>query len=68
MAVCGIKYCLNNRNYKNLRCTYNQKLQIQKYFVKTITNILNVLNLWRMGNITLKGKIKIIKTIFKRVN
>ena len=42
---------------------YNQKLQTQKNFVKSITNMQNALNLWRIRNITLKWKIIIFKTL-----
>ena len=56
MAVCGIKCIdLTTETIKTLGVyfSYNQKLQIQKDFVKSIINMLNVLNLCRMRNITM---------------
>ena len=66
MAVCGINCIdLTTETIKILgvHFSYNQKLKIQKNFVKSITNMQNVLNLWRMRNITLEGKIIIFKTL-----
>ena len=66
MAVCGIKCIdLTTETIKILgvHFSYNQKLKTQKNFVKSITNMQNVLNLWRMRNITLQGKIVIFKTL-----
>ena len=36
---------------------------MQKHFVKSITNMQSVLNLWRKRNITLEGKINIFKAL-----
>ena len=66
MAVCGIKCIdLTTETIKILgvHFSYNQKLKTQKNFVKSITNMQNVLNLWRMRNIMLEGKIIIFKTL-----
>ena len=64
MAVCGIK-CIDllaeTITIFGVPFSYNQKLQIQKHFVKSITNMQNILTLWR--NITLEGKLKIFKTL-----
>ena len=65
-AVCGVKCIdLTTETIKILGAhfSYNQKLKTQKNFVKSITNMQNVLNLWRMRNITLEGKIIIFKTL-----
>ena len=66
MAVCGIK-CIDltreTTKILGVHFSYNQKLKTQKNFVKSITNMQNVLNLWRMRNITLEGKIIIFKTL-----
>ena len=59
MAVCGIKCIdLTTETIKilGMHFSYNHKLQIQKNFLKNITNMQNVLNLWRTRNITLEGK------------
>ena len=66
MTVCVIKCIdLTTETIKILgvHFSYNQKLKTQKNFVKSITNMQNVLNLWRMRNITLEGKIIIFKTL-----
>ena len=59
MAVCGIK-CIDlttdNVKILGVRFSYNQKLQIHKIFVKSITNMQDVLKLWRMRNITMEEK------------
>ena len=60
MAVCGIKCSdLTTEIMKivGAHFPYNQKLQTQKKFVKSITNMQNVFNIWRMSSITLEGKI-----------
>ena len=41
----------------------NENLQIQKSFMKSITSIWNVLNWWRIRNITLEEKLVIFKTL-----
>ena len=43
--------------------SYHEKLKTQKNFAKSITNMLNFLNLWRMRNISLEGKIIIFKIL-----
>ena len=66
MTVCGIK-CIGltteTIKFLGVHISYNQKLQIQKNFVKSITNMQIVLNLWRTRNITLEEKIIIFKTL-----
>ena len=66
MIVYGIKCIDLTTETKKFLCVhfrYNQKLQTQKNFVKSITNMQNALNLWRIRNIRLKWKIKIFKTL-----
>ena len=66
MAVCGIRCIdLTTETIKILgvHFFYNQKLQIQKKFMESITNTQNVLNLRRMRNITQEGKMIIFKTL-----
>ena len=60
VTVCGIKCSdLTTEIIKivGTHFSYNQKLQTQKNFVKSITNMQNVFNIWRMSSITLEGKI-----------
>ena len=66
MAVCSIKCIdLTTETIKifGVHFSYNQKLKIQKKFVKSITNMQNVLLIWRIKNTTLQGKIIIFKTL-----
>ena len=66
MAVCGNKCIdLTTETIKILgvHFSYNQKLKTQKNFFKSITDMHNVLNLWRMRNIMPEGKIIIFKTL-----
>ena len=64
MAVCVIK-CIDliSESIKILgvHLSYNQKLNTQKNFFKSITNMQNVLNLQIIRNITLEGKITTIE-------
>ena len=66
MAVCGIKYInFTTETIKILgvHFFYNQKSQIPKNLAKSTSNRQNVLNLWRMRNITLEGEITIFRTL-----
>ena len=66
MAVRGIKYIdliAEIIQIVDVHCSYNQKLQIETNFWKSITNIQNVLNLCGTRNTTLEGKIIIFKTL-----
>ena len=65
-AVCGLRCIdLNNDILKILAThfSYNEKLEEEKNFYKTVTDIQQVLNIWKMRNLTLPGKIVIFKTI-----
>ena len=56
---------LNNDTLKILgtHFSYNKKLKEEKKVFKTVTDIQRVLRIWKMRNLTLKGKIVIFKTI-----
>ena len=65
-AVCGMKSIgLGNEAFKILVIyfSYNQKIKDDKNFYNIISNIQGVLNLWRMRNLTLEGKIVALKTL-----
>ena len=66
VAVCGL-HCvdLNNDTLKILgtHFSYNEKLKEEKKIYRTVTDIQRVLNIWKMKNLTLEGKIAIFKTI-----
>ena len=66
MAVCGMRCVdLNNDTLKILgtQFSYNEKLKEEKNFYTAVTNIQRVLKIWKMRNLTLKGKIVIFKTL-----
>ena len=66
MTVCGIKFIhltTGTTKILHVHFSYNRKLQIQKKFLKSIINIQNILNSWKMRNITLDGEIIIFKTL-----
>ena len=66
MAVCGLRCIdLNNDTLETLdtHFSYDKKLKEEKNIYKTVTDIQQVLNIWKMRNLTLEGKIIIFKTI-----
>ena len=66
MVVCGLRCIgLNNDTSKILgtHFYYNEKLNEEKNFYKTATDIQQVLNIWKKRNLTLEGKIVIFETI-----
>ena len=67
VAFCGLRCVyLNNDTLKILgtHFSYNEKLKEEKInFYQTVTDIQQVLNIWKMINLTLEGKITIFKTI-----
>ena len=68
VQVCGLRCVdLNNDTLKILgtHFSYNEKLKEEKNFYKTVTDIQRVLNIWKMRNLALEGKIAIdIKNCF----
>ena len=66
MAVCGIRCVdLKNDTLKILgtHFSYSEKLKKERNFYTTVTNIQQVLKIWKMRNLTLQGKIVIFKTL-----
>ena len=66
MAVCGMRCIdLNNDMLKILRIHFfsNKKLKEEKKNFKTVTDIQQVLKIWKIRNLTLEGEIVIFKTI-----
>ena len=66
MALCGMEYVnLNNYVIKILRVcySYNKKLENEKNTLNHIIKLQNVLNMWRMKNLSLLGKISIFKAL-----
>ena len=66
VAVCGMK-CIDLRNEAikilGVYFSYNQKIKDDKNFYNIISNIQGVLNLWRMRNLTLEGRMVVFKTL-----
>ena len=66
MVVCGIT-CVNLKvnsiEILGIHFSYVSKLNMEKKFLTAISNIQNVLKIWRMGNITLEVKIIVFKTL-----
>ena len=66
VAVCGMRCIdLNNDMLKILRIHFfsNKKLKEEKKNFKTVTDIQQVLKIWKIRNLTLEGEIVIFKTI-----
>ena len=54
---------LNNDRLKilGIQFSYNEKLNEEENLCKTVTDIQRVLKIWKMRNLTLEGKIFILK-------
>ena len=66
VAVCAMRCIdLNIDALKILgtHFSYNEKLKEEKLFYKIVTDLQRVLKIWKLRNLTLKGKIVIFKTI-----
>ena len=66
VALCGLKSVnLTKESIKILgvHLSYNEKLQNELNFCTTIKNICNVIKLWRMGHLSLEGKITTFKSL-----
>ena len=58
-------YRLKKGSYQNLRCILllQSENKRRKNFYNIISNTQGVLNLWRIGNLTLEGRIVVFKTL-----
>ena len=66
VALCVMKNVnLSNETIKILgvHISYNKKLQNDLIFCDSLKNIVNVIKPWHMRNLTLIGKITIVKTL-----
>ena len=66
MALCGMKSI--NLNFETIKIlgthfSYNKKLEQEKNFYEHINKIQNVLNIWRMRDLSLEGKITVFKSL-----
>ena len=68
LALCGMK-CINLNNdvikilVIKICYSYDKKLENEKNYLNCITKCQNVLNTWRMRNLSLLGKISIFKIL-----
>ena len=66
VAVCGMK-CIDlcNKAIKVLGTffSYNSRIKEECNFLKIVSNVQSVLNLWRYRNITLEGRIVVFKSL-----
>ena len=68
LALCGMK-CINLNNdvikilVIKICYSYDKKLENEKNYLNRITKCQNVLNTWRMRNLSLLGKISIFKIL-----
>ena len=66
VVLCGMKNInLTKESIKILgvHISYNEKIQDDLNFTKTIKNLFNVIKLWRMRKLTLESKITIFKSL-----
>ena len=66
MALCGIK-CVDlihdTIKVLGVHLSFDKKLQSEKNFGTTVSNILNTLKVWRIRKLSLEGKITVFKTL-----
>ena len=65
-ALCGVKnvdLCESFIKILGFNFSYNRKLSCDKNFVSILNKIVNTLNVWKMRQLTLIGKIVIFKTL-----
>ena len=66
MAPCGMK-CIDLRLYTvkilGFHFSYNKKIENYENFPKQITSIEKVLQLWRLRDLTLEGKVTVFKAL-----
>ena len=66
VAVCGMKcvaLCKDTVIITGVHFSYNKTKQDRKNFLETITKIQNVLKIWRMRSLILKGNITVFKIL-----
>ena len=66
VAVCGIQCAdlvLDTIKILGTHFSYNEKLKEERSFCLIIANIQRVLKLWKLRNLTLEGRILIVKTL-----
>ena len=64
MELCGME-CIdltkNSVKILGIHFSYNKKIENKEKFIKLIKKIKNVLKNWRIRNLKVQGKIKILK-------
>ena len=66
LALCGMK-CVNLKHDSikilGICYSYNQKLSIEQNFLNHISKLQKIIQLWRLRNLSILGKITIFKTL-----
>ena len=66
VAVCGMKcidLCIEAIKIIGTFFSYNSRIKEEHNFLKIVSNVQSVLNLWRYRNITLEGRIVVFKSL-----
>ena len=66
VAVCGMKcsdLCIEAIKIIGTFFSYNSRIKEEYNFLKIVSNLQSVLNLWRYRNITLEGRIVVFKSL-----
>ena len=66
VAVCGMKcsdLCIEVIKIIGTFFSYNSRIKEEYNFLKIVSNVQSVLNLWRYRNITLEGRIVVFKSL-----
>ena len=66
VALCGMKCVnLNNETVKilSVHFSYNKNLKQDKFFSEHILKIESILNIWRIRQLTLEGRITVFKSL-----
>ena len=63
-AVCGMKWIdLGNSSYSYQNLSYNQKIKEEENVYNMVSNIQDVLTLWRIKSLTVEGTMVVFKTL-----
>ena len=66
MALCGMNYIDLTEDVIKILGTYfsyNKKLELEKNFLNHIAKTQNILKLWKLRNLTIKGRIVVFKSL-----
>ena len=63
VALCGVNLLTNAIKILGIFFSYNKKLENEKKFLDHITKLQKVINIWKIQNLALLGKVTIFKTL-----